>query len=76
MYDLHCNYIKTNCGDKAKLFFTETDSLAYEIKTEFLYKISAIAKLFDTSDYETNLVYKIKTWHNGSLLRVYGWDWW
>ena len=38
MYDFHYNYIKTKYGDKVKLFFTDTDSLAYEITTKDFYK--------------------------------------
>ena len=34
MYDFHYNYIKERYGRDAKLFFKDTDSLAYEIKTE------------------------------------------
>ena len=53
MYDFHYNYIKRKYGGKAKLLFTETDSLMYEIETEDFYKdISADVKdRFDTSDY-------------------------
>ncbi|XP_078380821.1 uncharacterized protein LOC144663677 [Oculina patagonica] len=53
MYEFHYNYIKQKYGDRAKLLFTDTDSLAYEIETEDFYKdISKDVKsMFDTSNY-------------------------
>ena len=55
-YDFHYNYLKTKYGDKAKLLFSDTDSLAYEIKTKDFYKDinTDIEKRFDTSNYLTN----------------------
>ena len=38
MYNSHYKYIKMKYGNKAKLLFTDTDSLTYEIETEDIYK--------------------------------------
>lgn len=53
MYDFHYNYIKPKYGERAKLLFTDTDSLAYEIQTEDFYKDIAcdVAAKFDTSNF-------------------------
>ena len=53
MYDFHYNYIKPKYGDNAKLLFTDTDSLAYEIQTEDFYRdiSSDVKEKFDTSNY-------------------------
>ena len=63
LHDFHYNYIKTKYEDKAKLLFTDTDSLAYEIKTKDFYKDinPDIEKRFDISDYLTNHPSGIKT---------------
>ena len=58
MYDFHYNYIKENYGNKAKLLFTETDSLTYEIEAEDVYKDFWNDKdMFDNSDYPENSPY-------------------
>ena len=52
MYDFHKNYIKRNYGYKAKLLFTDTDSLTYEIEAKDVYKDFFKDKdKFDNSDY-------------------------
>ena len=52
MYDFHYNYIKHKYGDKAKLLFTDTDSLTYEIETKDAYADFWSDKdRFDNSDY-------------------------
>ena len=73
MYDFHYNYINTKYGDKAKLLFTDTDSLAYEIKTKDFYKdiYPDIEKRFDTSDYPTNHPSGIKTGLNSKVLGMF-----
>ena len=38
MYDFHYNYVKSTYNNKAKLLFTDTDSLCYEIETKDIYK--------------------------------------
>ena len=52
MYDFHYYYIKTKYRDNAKLLFTDTDSVTYEIKTKDFYKDinPDIEERFDTSD--------------------------
>ena len=53
MYDFHYNYIKKKYGDKAKLLFTDTDSLTYEIEADDVYQdfFNDIEK-FDFSEYD------------------------
>ena len=52
MYDFHYNYIKAKYGKKAKLLFTDTDSLTYEIEAKDVYKDFYEDKdKFDNSDY-------------------------
>ena len=58
MYDFHYNYIKQKYGDKAKLLFTDTDSLTYEIQTEDVYQDFWNDKdRFDNSDYPESSQY-------------------
>ena len=62
MYDFHYNYIKKKYGDKAKLLFTDTDSLAYEIKAEDVYQDFFNDKFkFDNSDYSESSSFYDKT---------------
>ena len=53
MYDFHYNQIKKQYNDKAKLLFTDTDSLCYEIETKDIYKdMNKQPDLFDFSNYD------------------------
>ena len=55
MYDFHYNHVKKQYGNKAKLLFTDTDSLTYEIEAEDVYQDFWNKKeMFDNSDYPSN----------------------
>ena len=73
MYDFHYRYIKLKYGNKAKLLFTDTDSLFYEIETEDFYKdISGDVKdRFDTSDYPEGHPSGIPTGINKKVLGMF-----
>ena len=73
MFDFHYNYIKKKYGDKAKLLFTDTDSLMYEIETEDFYKdiIEDVKDRFDTSDYPENHPSGIPTGINKKVLGMF-----
>ena len=52
MYDFHYNYIKKKYNNRARLLFTDTDSLKYEIEAEDIYKdFWNDEDMFDNSDY-------------------------
>ena len=70
MYDFHYHYIKPKFEDRAKLLFTDTDSLAYEIQTEDLYKdiSSDVDRMFDTSNFSPNHPSGIKTGVNKKVI--------
>ena len=53
MYKFHYEYIKPKYDNKAKLQFTDTDSLCYKIRTEDFYRDISIdaSRRFDTSNY-------------------------
>ena len=58
MYDFHYNYIKKKYGDRAKLLFTDKDSLTYEIEAEDVHNDFWNDKdMFDNSDYPDNSTY-------------------
>ena len=70
MYEFHYEYTKSKYGDKAKLLFTDTDSLMYEIETEDFYKDIApdVQTMFDTSNYPTNHPSGIETGVNKKVI--------
>ena len=56
MYDYHYNHVMKKYGPhKAKLLFTDTDSLTYLIETKDVYQdMKEDQELYDFSDYESN----------------------
>ena len=56
MYNFWYDYFKPKYGDRAKLYYTDTDSFIIDIKTEdFFQGISNdIEKWFDTSNHDKN----------------------
>jgi hypothetical protein len=55
MYDFHYNVIRKKYGDRAKLLFTDTDSLCYHIQIEDVYEdFKSIKEQMDFSDYDKN----------------------
>ena len=57
-YDFHYNYIKKKYNNRARLLFTDTDSLTYEIEAEDVYKDFWNDKdMFDNSNYPESSPY-------------------
>ena len=73
MFDFHYNYILEKYDNKAKLLFTDTDSLMYQIHTEDFYKDISddIEEKFDTSDYPANHESGILTGVNKKVIGMF-----
>jgi hypothetical protein len=70
MYDFHYGFIKNKYGNKAKLLFTDTDSLCYEIETKDVYQDMYNNKeMFDLSDITSD---RFKQYYDGSNKKVIG----
>ena len=52
MCEFRYDYIKNKYGNNSRLFYRDTDSIMYEIKTEDVYKdLSSNKEMFDFSHY-------------------------
>ena len=70
MYRFHYEYVKPKWENKAKLLFTDTDSLCYEIETDDVHKdISEnVSEWFDTSNYDKDHPSGIPTGKNKKVI--------
>ena len=73
MYDFHYNYIKPKYNERAKLLFTDTDSLAYEIQTSDFYRdiSSDVETTFDTSNFSKDHPSGIPTGINKKVVGMF-----
>ena len=72
LYDFHQNYTKKKYVHKAKLFFTDTDSLMYEIETNGVYKDFHNSKeKSDFSQYLLNSKFHNSEKKLGQLLSIF-----
>ncbi|VDI81881.1 Hypothetical predicted protein [Mytilus galloprovincialis] len=73
MYDFHYRFVRKTYGDRARLLFTDTDSLAYEIQTDDFYKdiTPHVQEKFDTSNYPAEHPSSIPTGINKKVLGVF-----
>ena len=82
MYDFHYEYVMKKYGNRAKLLFTDTDSLTYAVETPDIYEdMRADLSRFDTSDYPVGhkcfslvnkkVLLKMKDESNGAPIRSF-----
>lgn len=70
MCDFYYNCTKPKYGDRAKLLFTDTDTLVYEIETEYFFKDKGgdVEDKFDTSNYHKDHMSGILTGCNKKVV--------
>ena len=70
MYDFHYDYIKPKYRELARILFTDTDSLCYEIQTNDFYKDIAedVPKWFDTSNKKNKKVLGMMKYEAGGKI--------
>jgi len=70
IYDFHYNYSKSKYESKAKLLYTDTDSLIYEIGAEDFYRDIAgdVETWFDTNEFDADHPSGIQTGINQKVI--------